>query len=155
MQMSIGYQFANSHFEEKRALSEAFELVRKARHLGLDARKWAKQTQWESRSLIARLQKDAGLTVAMKLWEIACLESKIITGIRNYMTETSGLMNNLKPLNPPLRNDQIKSFWEAMVSDRNVTVQALSPLTQVMTDLMTVKPASAEGSPAFGYAPSA
>ncbi len=155
MHLSIGYQITNSHVEEKRALAHAFELVRRAREMGAHTREWANRAMWESRTLMGRLRKDTGTTVAAKLWEIACLESKIITGLRSYMNETSELMNGLKPLNPPLRSDQLKPFMEAMVSDRNVTVQSMDMLTKIIGELTAYRAAnqSIEPNPAFGYTP--
>lgn len=153
--LSIGYQISDSHAAEKMALSDAFELVRRARETGAQTREWANRTLWESRTLIKRLNKDVGRTVASKLWEIACLESKIILGLRNYMNETSEFMNKLKPLNPPLRSDQIKPFMEAIVSDRNVTLQAIDMLTKIVTQMSEYKLAhqQSEPNPAFGYTP--
>lgn len=139
MQISIGYHIANSHVAEKRALAEAFELVKKARESGAKMRVWIHETQLETQYLLARVRKDGALTAAMKSWEVACLESKIVNGLRNYMNDTSEMMNNLRPLNPPLRTDQLKPFMEAMTSDRTITIQKMDLLTRAVADLTAYK----------------
>ncbi len=133
MKTQFGYAISQTEEREQEALFLAYDLVRKAREIGAEMRMWAQKIQAE------RKFSDTRVLESTKI-ELSSLESKILLALKDYMYATSELLNSLKPLNPPLRAEQLKPFVDAMLIERDTTVSAMDPLTRTVGELNARKP---------------
>lgn len=137
--LNVGYQLDQTVDHEQKALEIAFELVREARQLGRDIRIWTSQMNSTGQLILKQIRIGSLLSRQAQIPEINLLEKKVMEGLRSYMNGLANLTNALKPLNPPLRSEQISSFKEAIVADRNLSVESMAPLTKTIAAIMLLK----------------
>ncbi len=134
----LGYNISDSAERQKKALYRAFELVRKAKQTGAEMRSWILQTEVECRKLVINLKKKRG-QVEDKIWNLGCLENRIAADLRTYMNSMAEIVSELKPLNPPLKTDQLRPFAEAILADRRLTVDSMSALMESANSVTAYK----------------
>jgi hypothetical protein len=135
----FGYHFSQTQEEEKKALHKAFELVRNTRLAGAEMRLWVHKTCMQTKILLRQISENKLLTKEQKLAELRHWENTILSCLSSYMNDTSDFLNQLKFLNPPLRSEQLKPFYQAMESDRQVTINALDALTKAVAEITAYK----------------
>src|SRR5581483_11812905 len=106
---SLGYPLSESQTQEHLALSKAFDLVRKAKHLGLQTRLWVEEARRHTEQLLHWGSEDH----AWHYWK-----SKVLSVPQAYLHEMDMLTRGFDPLNPPLKTEHIRSFLEAVALDR-------------------------------------
>jgi hypothetical protein len=113
----LGYPLNQSLEQEHVALNTAFELVRKAKHLGLQTRLWVEEARRHTEQLLHWGSEEQ----AWRYWK-----SKVLSVPQAYLAEMDTLVKGFDALNPPLKTEHIRSFLEAVAMDRQITVEAVS-----------------------------
>jgi len=139
----LGYSISDTQHAAREALERVLEYLRKIRRTGMETRGWTRQTfetlDEKLHALNHITNPESSQTI---LGDLAAWEGHILQVIRHYMQEASDTINRIKTMNPPLTNNQLRPFIEAVEADRSETIKALSPLTQAIEQLAAHKRAN-------------
>jgi hypothetical protein len=122
---TLGYPLTETQEHEHLALNEAFDLVRKAKHLGLQTRLWVEEARRHTEQLLHWGSEEQ----AWRFWK-----EKVLSVPNAYLSEMDALIKKFEPLNPPLKTEHIRPFQEAIGMDRQITVEAISYVVALMNE---------------------
>lgn len=131
-----GYSISQTDLASKDALTRVLEVLRRLRRTGAETRGWTRQTfetlDEKLHALTHLSDRESGQAI---LADLVAWEGHILQVIRHYMQEASDTINRIKTMNPPLTNNQLRPFIEAVEADRAETIEALGPLTEAIEKL--------------------
>jgi hypothetical protein len=122
---TVGYPLSQSQEQEHIALNAAFELVRKAKHLGLQTRMWVEDARRHTEQLLHWGSEEQ----AWLDWK-----DKVLSVPHAYLNEVDRLIKIFDTLNPPLKTEHIRPFLEAIAWDRQITVEAIEYVVALVSD---------------------
>jgi len=122
---TLGYPLNQTQEQEHLALNAAFELVRKAKHLGLQTRLWVEEARRHTEQLLHWGSEDQ----AWHYWK-----SKVLSVPQAYLKEMDTLVKGFDALNPPLKTEHIRSFLEAITMDRQITIESVAYVVALVNE---------------------
>ncbi len=122
---TLGYPLSQTQEQEHLALNAAFELVRKAKHLGLQTRLWVEEARRHTEQLLHWGSEEE----AWRYWK-----SKVLSVPQAYLKEMDVLTKGFAPLNPPLKTEHIRPFMEAISMDRQITVESVAGVVALVNE---------------------